>query len=142
MLVIPLRVYLAAGLLIAACGATWWTTATHYRAKIKDIEMASVKAQLKGWQTAAQMNKESTDEWQKNLARVARKPSRPVVVYDDSMSSGGRGADAASGSGADQPIKRDIGPDLAACRDELYRLDALAKRVRNQEAGGESRYGQ
>ena len=49
---IPLRVYLAAALLTAACGATWWTTATHYRGEITQIKLDAAQTQLSGYKAA------------------------------------------------------------------------------------------
>jgi hypothetical protein len=130
--VIPVRVYLAAALLIAACGATWWTTATHYRGVIVQMELAATQNELKGWQIARQKQEKALEGYRTDLAAVARKPVRPVLMCNGVPASGpgASGADGASGSGADRPAQRDIGPDIAQCRDELIRLKALIEVVR------------
>jgi len=131
---IPLRVYLAAGLLIAACGATWWTTATHYRGVLTKMELTATQNQLKGWQVAREKQEKALEGYRTDLAAVARKPVRPVLMCNNVPATGpaAGGVDGASGSGSDRPAQRDIGPDIAQCRDELIRLKGLLSAIQAQ----------
>jgi len=130
--VLPVRVYLAVGLLTAACGATWWTTATHYRGVLTKIELAATQAQLKGWQVAREKQEKALEGYRTDLAAVARKPVRPVLMCNGvpASGSGASGTGGAGGSGLDRQAQRDIGPDIAQCRDELIRLKALIEVVK------------
>ena len=129
------RAALPAVVVAAAFGAGWYVQGLRCETARLQVQHAADQRIQAGWAAARSAHTSALEGYRDDLKTVANRPAGPVIVRINPSDLPGAGAaaggaGAASGSGADRPAELDIGPDIARCRDELYRLRALIEAVR------------
>ncbi len=129
------RIAAIAGVVLCAFAAGWSVNGLRCETARLRVQMEADQRVLAGWAAARKVHESALEGYRNDLATVANRPPQPVIVRSPApavpaSATGAGGTGPSGGRGAYSETERDIGPDIAACRDELYRLKALIHAVR------------
>lgn len=131
------RAALPVAVVSAAFAAGWFVNGLRCETARLQVQVEADRRIQAGMAAAQRVHQKALEGYREDLNTVANRPPQPVIVRSPAapradLPATPGGAAGASGSGADRPADVDIGPDIARCRDELYRLRALINAVQPQ----------
>lgn len=124
---------LAATAVVAAFAAGFTAASWRASGEIERVKRETAERIASGYRAAERVNREATEQYAADLARVRSAPPRVVRVCPASLPAAPAGSRDAPAAVAGAGVGEDIGPVLSACLAELYRYRALSGAITGRQ---------